>query len=134
MILLTTATQTPSSLSSINPLTMLILANASIINHIWTNQLDDIFNGVFLLDITDLPLPNIYHCPNQLSSEANSFRDHSGQKLAKLNIEVEHYLNNHVQINRDVSANTNNFCNNIFVIYSKCCQIKDKEISFTRLR
>ena len=62
------------------------------------------------------------------------FRDNSGLNLAKLKIEVEYYLNNHVQINHDVSANTNNFCNNLFVIYSQCCPIKEKEISFTRLR
>ena len=62
------------------------------------------------------------------------FRDHSGHNLAKLKIEVEHYLNNHVQINQNVGSNTNNFCNNIFVIYSNCCPIKEKEISFTRLR
>ena len=37
------------------------------------------------------------------------FRAHSGQNLAKLKFEVEHYLDNHVQINQDVSANTNNF-------------------------
>ena len=43
----------------------------------------------------------------------------SGQNLAKLKFEVEKYLKNHVQINQDViSANTNNFCNNLFVIYS----------------
>ena len=54
--------------------------------------------------------------------------------LDKLKIEVEHYLNNHVQINQNVSANTNNFCNNLFVIYSQCCVIKEKEISSTRLR
>ena len=51
------------------------------------------------------------------------FRDYSGQNLAKLK---EHYLNNHVQINQDVNTNTNNFCNNLFVIYSKCCPIKEK--------
>ena len=54
------------------------------------------------------------------------FRDHSGQNLAKRKFEVEQYLNNHVQINQDVSANTNNFCNNLFVIYSQCCPIKKK--------
>ena len=61
------------------------------------------------------------------------YSDNSGQNLAKLKIEVEHYLNNHIKINQDVSANTNNFFNNLFVIYSKCCPIKEKEISFTRL-
>ena len=28
------------------------------------------------------------------------FRDHSGQNLARRKLEVEHYLNNHVQINQ----------------------------------
>ena len=40
---------------------------------------------------------------------SSKIRDHSGQNLAKLKIEVEQYLNNHVQINHDVSSNTNNF-------------------------
>ena len=39
-----------------------------------------------------------------------------------------------MQINQDVSSNSNNFCNNLFVIYSNCCPIKGKEISFARLR
>ena len=30
--------------------------------------------------------------------------------------------------------NHNNFCTNIFVIYSNCCPFKEKEISFARLR
>ena len=74
----------------------------------------------------------IINCPQKRIRV--KFRDHSGQNLAKLKIEVEHYLNNHVQIIQDVRANTNNFCNNLFVIYSKCRPIKEKEIYFTRLR
>ena len=88
----------------------------------------------FLLDITDhyqiFTIAQI-NCPqNRICVK---FTDHSKQNLAKLKIEVEHYLNNHFQINQDVCANTNNFCNNLFVIYSKCCPIKGNEISFTRL-
>ena len=101
--------------------------NKSIIDHIWTNHLYDTFNSIFLLDITDhYPIFTIapINCPQKRIRV--KFRDHSGQNLAKLKIEVEHYLNNHVQINQDVNANTNNFCNNLFVIYSKCCTIKEK--------
>ena len=54
------------------------------------------------------------------------FKNDSRQNLAKLKIEIEHYLNNHVQINQDVSSNTNNFCNNLFVIYCNYCPIKEK--------
>ena len=61
------------------------------------------------------------------------FRDQSIQNLSKLKIEAEHYINNHVQINQDVSSNKNNLCNNLFVMHSNCCPIKEKEISFTRL-
>ena len=124
MILLTTATQTPS-LTLINKPTRNANGNPSILDHIWANQLYDTFNGILLLDIT-------YHysiftiapinCPQKRIRV--KFRDHSGQNLAKLKFEVEQYLNNHVQINQDVSANTNNFCNNLFVIYSQCCPIK----------
>ena len=53
-------------------------------------------------------------------------RDRSGQNLARLKIEVEHYLNNHVPISQDVSSNTNIFCNNLFIIYSNFCPIKEK--------
>ena len=109
--------------------------NPSILDYIWTNQLYDTFNGIFLLDITDhYPIFTIaiINCPQKRIRV--KFRDNSGQNLAKLKFEVEHYLNNRVQINQDVSTNTSNFCNNLFVIYSQCCQIKEKEISFTRLR
>ena len=45
--------------------------NPVILDHIFTNQLWDTFNGIFLLDIY-WSLPNIYHCPNQLFLETNS--------------------------------------------------------------
>ena len=38
--------------------------NLSILDHIWSNQLYDTFNGIFLLDITDHSLRNIYHSTN----------------------------------------------------------------------
>ena len=56
------------------------------------------------------------------------------QNIARLELEVERYVNSHVEITQDVSSNTNNFCNNLFVIYSNCCPLKEKEISFARLR
>ena len=76
----------------------------SILDHIyaWTNQLYNTSSGIFFI------------------------RAHSGQNLAKLKIEVEHYLNNHVQINQVVCSNTNNLCNNLFVIYCSYCPIKEK--------
>ena len=119
----------------INKPTRNAINNPSILDHIWTNQLYNPFNGIFLLDITDhFPIFTIatINCPQKRIRE--KFRDHSGQNLAKFKFEVEQYLNNRVQINQDVSANTNNFCNNLFVIYCQCCPIKEKEISFTRLR
>ena len=62
------------------------------------------------------------------------FRDHYRQNIARLKLEVECYVKNHVQINQDISFNKNNLCNNLFVIYSNCCLIKEKEISFARHR
>ena len=56
------------------------------------------------------------------------------QNIARLELEVERYVNSYVEITQDVSSNTNNFCNNLFVIYSNCCPIKEKERSFARLR
>ena len=101
--------------------------NPNILDHIWTNQLYNTFNGIFLLYITDhYPIFKIAPI-NCLQKRIHvKFRDHSGQNLAKIKFEVEQYLNNHVQINQYVSANTNNFCNNLFVIYSQCCPIKEK--------
>ena len=55
------------------------------------------------------------------------------ENIARLKLEVGRHVNNHVPINQDVSSNTNNFCNNLFVIYSNCCPIKEKEISFAGL-
>ena len=100
-----------------------------------SNQLNDTFNGIFLLDVTDhYPIFIIVpiNCPPKRIRL--KFRDHSRQNIARLELEVEHYVNNHVKIPQDVSSNINNFCNNLFVIYSNCCPIKEKEISFSRLR
>ena len=88
---------------------------------------------MFLLDITDhYPIFTIVpiNCPQKRIR--GKFRDHSRQNIARL--KVERYVNNHVPVNQDVSSNTNNFRNNLFVIYSNCCPIKEKEISFARLR
>ena len=101
--------------------------NPSILDHIWSNQMYDTFNGIFLLDITDhYPIFTIVsiNCPQKRIRV--KFRDHSEQNLPKLKFEVEHYLDNHVQINQDVSCYTNTFCNNLFVIYSNCCPIDEK--------
>ena len=103
--------------------------NPCILDHIWWNQLYDTFNGIFLLDITDhYPIFTIVpiNCPQKRICV--KCRDHSRQNIARLKLEVECYVNNHVQINQDASSNTNNFCNNIIVIYSNCCPIKEKEI------
>ena len=92
-----------------------------------SNQLYDTFNGIFLVDITDhYPVFTIVPltCPQKQARV--KFRDHSEQDLARLKLEVELYLNNHVPTYQDVSSNTNNFCNNLFVIYSNCCPIKEK--------
>ena len=109
--------------------------NPSILDHIWSNQLCDTFNGTFLLDITDhYPIFTIVLIDNPHKRIRVQFRDHSGQNIARLKLEVEHYVNNHVKINQDVSSNTNNICYNIFVIYSDCRPIKEKQIDFARLR
>ena len=61
--------------------------NPCILDHIWTNQLYETFNGIFLLDITDhYPMFTIarINCPqNRICVK---FKDHSGQNLAKLKI------------------------------------------------
>ena len=103
--------------------------NPSILDHIWSDQLCDTFNGIFLLDITDhYPIFKIVpiNCPQKQIRV--KFRDHSRQNIARLKFEVERYVNNHVQRTQDVSSNANNFCNNLFVIYSNCYNIKEKEI------
>ena len=91
-------------------------------------------NGIFLLHITDhYRIFTIVPINRPRKRIRVKFRDHSRQNIARLRLEVECYVNNHVQINQDVSSNTNNFCNGLFVIYSNCCPIKEKEISFARL-
>ena len=59
---------------------------------------------------------------------------HAPRCIHKMQAILSVYPNNHAQIIQDVSANTNNFCNNLFDIYSQCCPIKENEISFRRLR
>ena len=90
--------------------------------------MNDTLNAIFLLDVTDhYPIFTIapINCPHKRIRV--KFRDHSRQNLAKLVIEVEHYVNNHVQINQDVSANTNNFCNNLFDIYNRSIITQSKK-------
>ena len=88
----------------------------------------------FLLDLTDhYPIFTVVPINSIKKFIRVKFRDHSRQNIARFNLKVEHYINNHVQINQDVSSNTNNFCNSLFVIYSNCCPIKRKEISFAKL-
>ena len=61
--------------------------NPSILDHIWTNQLYDTFNGIFLLDITDhysiFTIAPI-NCPQKRIRI--KFRAHSGQNFAKLKL------------------------------------------------
>ena len=79
----------------------------SILDHIWSNQLYDTFNGIFLLDITDhYPIFTIVpiNCPQKRIRV--TFRDHSRQNIASLRLEVERYVNNHVQITQEVSTNS----------------------------
>ena len=45
-----------------------------------------------------------------------------------LKLEVKHYLNNQMLVNLDVSYNTNNSCDNQFVIYTNNrSRIKEKK-------
>ena len=125
MILLTTVTLIPLIKKHI----LNADKNPSIPDHIWSNQLYDTFNGILLVDMTDhYPIFTFapLNCPQKRTRV--KFRDHSGQNLARLKLEVEHCLINHVQINQDVSSNTNNFCNNQFVFSSNCCLTKKKYI------
>ena len=59
--------------------------NQSILDHVWTNQLCDTFNGIFLLDITDhytiFTIAPI-NCPQKQIRV--KLRDHSGQNLTKI--------------------------------------------------
>ena len=111
----------------INKLTSNANNNPSILDHIWSNQLYDTFNGIFLLDITDhYPIFTIVpiNCPQKRIRV--KFRNHSRQTIARLKLAVERYVNNHVELNQDVSSNTNNLCNNLFIINSNWCPIKEK--------
>ena len=108
----------------INKPTRNVNNNPSILNHIWSNQLYDTLNYIFLLDITDhYPIFTIVpiNCPQKRTRI--KLRD---QNIAKLGLEVERYVNNYAQITQDVSSNINNFCNNLFIIYNNCCPIKEK--------
>ena len=64
----------------------------------------------FLLDITDhYPIFNLVpiNCPKKRIHV--KFTDHSRKNIARLKLEIECYVNNHAQINQDVSYNRNNF-------------------------
>ena len=65
--------------------------NPSILDHIWSNQLYDKFNGIFLLDITDhYPIFTIVpiNCPQKRIRV--KFRDHSRQNIARLECAQEY--------------------------------------------
>ena len=81
--------------------------NSSILDHIWSNQLYDTFNGIFLLDITDhYPIFTIVPINCHQKRIRVKFRDHSRKNIARLELEAERYVGSHVEITQDVSSLT----------------------------
>ena len=66
---------------------------------IWpiSNQPYDTLNGMFLLDITDhYPIFTIVPINYPQRRIRVKYRDHSGQNIARLKLEVKQYVNTHV--------------------------------------
>ena len=77
----------------INKPTRNVINNPSILDHIWSNQLYDRFNDIFLLDITDhYPIFTIVQINCSQKQIRVKFIDHSGWNIARLKLKVEHYV------------------------------------------
>ena len=101
--------QSNSFIPLINEPTHNVDNNSSILDHIWSNELYNTFSGIFLADITHhytqyvftiVPLTVLDRPQKRIRVR---YLDHSWENLAKRKLEVKHYLNNHLQINQDVS-------------------------------
>ena len=127
-------------LNSYSPLitspTRITTDSATLIDHIWTNQLYDCFSGILDCLATDhYPVFTKIKINLQLNQTVRKkFRDHSEVNINKLLDEINNgILNTNTDVN-DINLETEFFSNKLYELYNKCCPIKEKNISFKRLQ
>ena len=109
--------------------------SATLLDHIWTNQLYDSFSGVLDCIATDhFPIFTKLNLNTQIDSYiSKKFRDHSEANIAKLQTEVSSFINELETVTLDVNDKTDLFCTNLYNLYNSCCPIRQKNISLKHL-
>ena len=109
--------------------------SATLIDHIWTNELYDSFSGVLDCIATDhYPIFTKIHVNAQINSYVRKkFGDHSEANIAKLQTEVSSFVNELETVPLDVNNKTDIFCNILYDLYNSCCPIRQKNISLKHL-
>ena len=127
--------QSASYLPIITEPTRITDHSATLIDHIWTNQLHEAVSGVLEVTITD-------HYPTFLSTYLNidltdarmkkTFRDHSESSLDSMKRDLTHFMSNFGEIlNLDFQTKSTMFSDNLYEIYNRNCKLRTKYISRT---
>ena len=111
--------------------------SATLIDHIWTNQLYDCWSGILDCTATDhFPVFTKIRVNFQINQFVRKkFRDHSDENIALLETEITNCLDIFNNINnQNINLKTEFFSNTLYNLYNKYCPIKEKNISFKRLQ
>ena len=124
-----------SYISLITVLTRVTDSSATLLDHVWTNQLHEANSGVVRMSTTD-------HFPIIVSTVLQSnyknpnikkiFRDDSDSAIGKLKSECEAFLRYLDQFaNMSVDNRVNIFHERLYELYNKNCKLRMKQISLT---
>jgi len=109
--------------------------SCSLIDHIWTNYLPIEIGGTFVNDVTD-HFPVFVLFPFDFNSNlfVKKFRDHSRKCLDSLYGSVQPFVSNFLSDREgDVSVRTSIFHDKLLDIYNKCCPVRSKTLSRSRV-
>ena len=129
-----------SFISLINSPTRVTNTCASVLDHIWSNNLyppSEIFSGILTSEITDhyTTFMKMKISWNKTERVLKSFRDHSERSLNNLKFEIENFVFNFSSDNyHDLHHKVQSFSDHMYDIYNRCCPIRTKCISENRQR
>jgi len=108
--------------------------SSTCLDHIYYNQLDTVWTGVFKTDITDhypvFVLLNV--CYDNSRIVTKTFRDHSNFSLNKMKDELSFFCDNFHLNTGTYDDRFSLFVDGVQNIYDKCCPIRNKSMSFGR--
>jgi hypothetical protein len=104
--------------------------SASLIDHIWTNQLHDISSGVFDVNISDhFPVFIVTRMPCEHETVRKKFRDHSDRYLDALRDRVSSSLIVPNGSADDFDVQFKLVFDKLFYLYDLCCPLREKILS-----